>query len=101
MNKRESRRSFHGKVALLAAAPLLAPASAARADENPPRDPQAATLQALMDIIRHRYGKHLNAEQLDRVRRQVQIDLLIADRLRRFPLREGSEPAFVFQADVE
>jgi hypothetical protein len=80
-------------LALLAAAPLAA-ATPAAAQEKP-----ASVADALFAVARAKYGGHLNAEQLDEVRRAIQRDQFSAEQLRKVPLRNGDEPAFVFRAD--
>ena len=56
-----SRRDFARAVALLAAAPLAAAAAPAAAQDKPPPKPEgpAGMAQALTEMIRVRYGKHL------------------------------------------
>ena len=99
MSTRKSRRDFNKTVALLAAGAVGATAAdAGPAQEKPLTLP--TTSQALMDIVRSRYGKHLNEEQLKRVRQKILAGLRSADQLRKVPLKNSDEPAFLFQADV-
>jgi hypothetical protein len=50
-------------------------------------------------LIRIRYGTHLDAEQLKRVRASVDNGVRRAGRLRKFPVNQD-DPAFVFSPDV-
>jgi hypothetical protein len=97
-----SRRDFAKAVALLAAAPLAA-AGTASAQDNPLPKPEgpAAMAQALTEVVRLRHGKHLTDEQLQAVQRSVTGGLLSGDRLAKFPLKNGDEPAFVFSPDPQ
>jgi hypothetical protein len=95
-----NRRDFGKKLAALAAAPLAG--SAAYAADEPPKPPdaRAATVQALMEIVKVRYGAHLTEEQMKSVQRSLQRGLLTADRLKQFPLKNSDEPDFVFRAEL-
>ena len=101
-----TRRQFAKKAALVAAAPLIAVAPAAAAPVPQAPDPPAAAetidaqAAALTSIIRGRHGKHLTDEQLKRVQQRVALSLRMGQMLRKFPLTNHDEPAFVFQADV-
>ena len=96
--KPPTRRQFAQKVAALAAAPVVASAAAAQ-EPAPPARPATAG-QALAEIVRLRYGRHLNAEQLRRATQRVENNLRMADRLKRIALLNGDEPAFQFTPDV-
>jgi hypothetical protein len=107
VNKRKTtRRDFTKTVATLAVAPLTVAAaeSTAAADQPaqtpPPRDPLTVAADALTEIVRARHGRHLTDEQIRRVRQSIQNNLRSAERLRRFPLNNSDEPAFLFSADV-
>jgi hypothetical protein len=99
-----TRRQFAKTVAALAAAPLVLDARPAKAAQPAPaapaREPIAAAADALTEIVRVRHGTHLTEEQLRRVRQSIQSSLRSVERLRRFPLRNSDEPAFVFSADI-
>jgi hypothetical protein len=96
MNKNKTtRREFHRQVAALAAAPALAGGAAA---QDAPRPPTAE--QLLADLVRLRHGRHLNNEQVQRVRAAIASTQRLAERLRRVELQGGDEPAFAFSADV-
>ena len=101
MIARKDRRAFHKTIALLAAGSLGLPAledgAAQPASEG---DSRKVAAGALMDIIRSRYGKFLSEDQLKRVRQKILGNLSIAESLRRIPLQNSDEPAFVFQADL-
>src|SRR5262245_45884132 len=106
MSKRQStRREFNKKLALLAAAPLVAtqapPATAAQPPDQPrPGEIIAASARALTEIVRLRHAKHLTEEQLTRVRQRIENNLRGGAVLRRFPLRNADEPDFVFSAEI-
>jgi hypothetical protein len=90
-----TRREFAG-LAAAAAVPLLAtPSEAAPLQAQP----SAADVQALSDLIRGRYGKYLDEDQLKSLRSRIEGLVRAADRLRKFPVGQD-DPAFVFQADV-
>ena len=92
-----SRRQFTKSIALLAAAPLAGSLQPAVAQEK--ADPPAPA-QALTDVVRSRYGKHLTEEQLKAVQRGIERNLRNADTLRKTNLKNSDEPDFVFSADV-
>jgi hypothetical protein len=90
-----SRREFAGLAAAAAVPLLLAPVEAAPVQAQP----VAGDVPALSDLIRARYGKHLDEDQLKRVRTRIEGLVRAADRLRKVPVGLD-DPAFVFQADV-
>ncbi len=88
-----TRRDFAKTMTALAAVPLVggqAPAQSAPAD---------TAAVGLIEVLRLRHG-HLSAEQLRRLRAQLQANLDISQRLRAFPLTSGDEPVFQYSADV-
>src|SRR4051812_33028473 len=93
-----SRREFTATLALLAAAPLVAPAAGA-ADKAAP-DPLVDAATSLTEAIKARHGKHLTEEQLQSVGQSVLRLLTNAERMKRVPLRNSDEPAAIFQADL-
>lgn len=100
-----SRREFGKQIALLAVASTLGAATPAAADDKQPVKPvPPETLMAVSDaqaeIVRLRYPKHLNEEQLKEVRRQLFRTQGFAERLRQVKLHNGDEPAFTFDADI-
>ena len=96
MPARPNRRRFLGAAA--AAATAVAAPALAHADD-PPAAPTAA--QALGDLMRARFGQHLNAEQLKRAQGEVAALVRTADALRRIPMEHSEEPATVFVAEPE
>jgi hypothetical protein len=87
---------------LLAAAPLVGGAAEVKAQEPKAAKPEAATTpaKALAEVVRLRHGKHLTEEQLKEIERSIERGLASADRLKRFKLKNGDEPAFAFSAEV-
>jgi hypothetical protein len=100
---KSTRREFNKSLALAAAAPLAVCAAAAAdqpAGQPPPAEALAGTAQALTEVVRLRYGKHVTDVQLKRVRQQIERGLRGRNALRRPPLRNADEPDFVFFAEV-
>ena len=94
MPRRPDRRRFLTTLATGAAVPLAGPAAAQSA---PARDETAA----LMDIVRRRFGRHLDDDQLKAVEDDIRQNLLLAEALKRVRLDPTDEPATVFLPDVE
>ncbi len=94
---RPNRREFAQALAAAAAAPLLLPPEPAAAQGA--ADP-AAGVQALTDLARARFGKHITDEQLKDVRRGLARLQRAADLLRQVKLHNSDEPAVVFRADA-
>jgi hypothetical protein len=88
-----SRREF---AAALAAAGLASGTAAAAADE--PKPPSEA--EALLLVIRARYGKHIEKEQLPQILGGIRRSLASAERLQRVKLTNADEPAVLFRADL-
>jgi hypothetical protein len=86
-----SRRQFHKQVAALAAAGFQV---------NPGGPPAATAAEALAEVLRLRFGRHLSDEQWRQVRQAVAGNLRLAERLGRVALQNGDEPDFAFAADV-
>jgi hypothetical protein len=95
MSQPINRRDFT-KAAALAAAGLATPTPAAAAAAQPPA---TTDVQALYDLIRARYGKYLDANQLQDVRDDIEGNVRRAAQLRKFPVGDV-DPAFVFSADA-
>ena len=96
-----TRREFTRSVALAAATPLLLPAKTTAAQPAAAQqEPIPAVVDALTEIVRTRYGKHLTDEQLKLVRANIERSQRSADRLKQFKLKNGDEPCFMFSADV-
>jgi hypothetical protein len=114
--RRASRRSF---TKTLAAAVLSAPVIAVsvsaqtppaksepKAPPNPQPTPTAAQQPqppsplalAYAEIARLRFGEHLNAEQLESVKRDLEGNVRTAERLRAYKLKNSDEPDFIFIA---
>jgi TAT (twin-arginine translocation) pathway signal sequence len=93
------RRRFLQATAATAAAATVPTPALARADDPPPAAPTA--VQALGDLVRARFGQHLNAEQLKRAQSEVNELVRVAEALRRINLEHAEEPALVFVADPE
>src|SRR5437868_4308328 len=88
-----TRRQFARNLALLGAAPLAATeAVAAEAPMSP--------AEALLEIVKLRYGRFLTPAQLANVQRSIQRQQQAATLMQAVPLRNGDEPAFAFRADL-
>ncbi|HEX8429669.1 MAG TPA: hypothetical protein VF625_00220, partial [Longimicrobium sp.] len=74
-------------------APVAPSAGGARPAAAQP-DP---VVDALVDVIRARYGTRINDEQMRAVREGVQGNLGLARTLRQFPIATAVEPALVFR----
>jgi hypothetical protein len=102
-----TRRDFAKHLAALAVTPLAAVPARSEVDDPPPAtpkptppDPATATADALLEVVRIRYGKHLNDEQLKAVHKSLQRGAASSAALRRIPLANGDEPSFTFHADL-
>lgn len=71
-------------------APTPTPTAPADADANAPM------VDAMTQLVRHRYGAHLSQEQLAMVRDDVRSGLRTSDRLRAILLPNSVEPDVVF-----
>jgi hypothetical protein len=91
-----TRREFAGLAAAATLPLLLAPAAQAAPLQA---QPTPNDVQALADLIRARYSKHLDEDQLKQVRTRIEGLVRAADRLRKVSVGQD-DPAFVFQADV-
>lgn len=92
MARRTTRRQFHQTVAALALPASVAEAAQAEKPRN--------AVEALVELIRARHGKQLDDEQLKAVRRSVERTTLLAEQLKKFPLKNGDEPDVTFSADL-
>jgi hypothetical protein len=109
-----SRRGF-AKAALsaaaaAAAAPALLPAAAALGQAAPPAatptpvpTPEApsSVAEALTEVVRIRWGRHLSREQLGDVAKALDSRLKGAEAMKKVALKNADEPDIVFSADVE
>jgi hypothetical protein len=96
-----TRRDF-GKKAALLAAPLLAGAAFSQGpdkkdDKVADKAPRPA--QALTDLLRSRFQKHLSEEQWKALEKKIEGGLRSAEQLSKFPLHNRDEPACVFHAE--
>jgi hypothetical protein len=89
-----TRREFAAALALLAVAPAL-PA-------QQPRLPAevAGQLEPLVALVKAKYGKHLNEDQLKAVARGIARNLVTSQRLNRTKLKNADEPSVVFSSDL-
>jgi len=95
------RRDFGRAVAALAAGVALTPAAVADEPKSKPKDePKSPTLAELTEqMIRLRFGAHLSEEQIKRLAQRVQSQRAAADALKKIPLKNSDEPAFIFSVD--
>ena len=108
-----SRRGFAKRLVLAAAAPALAGAAAALGETAPapspaptsvptptltPEAPSSAA-EALTEVARIRWGKHLSGEQLGEIAKTIDGRLRSADAMKKVPLTNADEPDVVFFAD--
>jgi hypothetical protein len=106
-----SRRAFARTLAVAAAAPALLPAAAAIGQEAPPATPTptpvptpespSAVAEALTEVVRIRWGKHLSGEQLGDIAKAIDGRLRGAEAMKKVKLTNADEPDVVFFADVE
>ena len=92
------RREFAKSLAIIAAAPVVSPASPIQ--QTPPADQPSPVAESLTEVVRLRHGKHLSEDQLNLVKRSIDRSQRNADRMKQFKLVNGDEPAFAFTADV-
>lgn len=113
-----SRRRFAQTVAAALVAAPLARVTAATAQAQPPaREPVAPPnpqptpaaspqqpprpsplAEAYAEAARLRFGDKLDAEQLTRLKRDMEGNVRTAERLRAYKLKNADEPDFVFSA---
>jgi hypothetical protein len=108
-----SRRAFARTLAAVAAAPALLPASALGQAATPAAAPPPApapvptpeapssVAEALTEVVRIRWGKHLNGDQLGDIAKSIDGRLRAAEAMKKMPLRNGDEPDVVFSAAPE
>lgn len=90
-----TRRDF-ALAAVALAATTLAPAGA-YADE--PKPAEKPTLpQVYEQLVRLRFGAYLDEEQIKKLTQRVQGQRTTAEALKKIPLTNSDEPAFVFSA---
>jgi hypothetical protein len=98
MKQKRSRREFVRTAALAVAGTALVD-TAAQAQEEV-QDPLADVAQRLTEIVRARHGKHVTEAQLKNIQQAIRRSLANAALLKRTPLQNGDEPAFIFAAEV-
>lgn len=113
-SKRTSRREFTKTVAAtLVAAPFTAkfaraqtPARTKQASAPPAPQPSHAqenkpspVLAAYAEVARARFGQQVTPEQFEQIRKDLEGNVSVAERLRAFPLKNSDEPDFVFSAE--
>ena len=112
MKKQVSRRQFTKAIASVAvAAPLVAsittdaqtpPSKEAKAPPNPTPTPTqqkpSPVAQAYGEVAQARFGDKLTAEQLARVKRDLEGNVRTAERFSAAKLQNSDEPDFVFSA---
>ena len=92
------RREFMKRAGL--AVPItLAGAALAPAQED--KDPAAAAVRSLLEIVRVRHGKHLTEAQLKTIQQALARSVTSAAIMKRTRLENGDEPAFAFFADLD
>jgi len=107
---RLSRREFHRAAATAATLSVVAgwiPAAQEQPGAAGPPATQAASgafeapsaeAAALAEIVRTRYGSRLDAQALQEITRSIEGGLKGAASLRKVPLKNSEEPAFIFRA---
>jgi len=103
-----SRRLFAKILALAAAAPALAtppqpsPAAAPPPAPTPVPGPEApsSVAEALTEIARIRWGRHLSGEELGEIATALDGRLRGAEAMKKVPLTNADEPDVVFTAEI-
>jgi hypothetical protein len=108
-----SRRAFARTLATVAAAPALLPAAAlgqapAAAPTPAPTPTSVPTpeapssvAEALTEVVRIRWGKHLSGEQLGEIAKALDGRLKGAEAMKKVKLTNADEPDVVFTAAPE
>lgn len=109
-----SRRAFAKTLAVAAAAPALLPAAALgqaapAATPTPALTPTSvptpeapsSVAEALTEVVRIRWGKHLSGEQLGEIAKAIDGRLKAGEAMKKVKLGNADEPDVVFFADVE
>jgi hypothetical protein len=112
-NVSPSRRGFAKSLVLAAAAPALAGAAALGQTTpapspsptpvptpSPTPEAPSSAAEALTEVARIRWGKHLSGEQLSEISKTIDGRLRGADAMKKFPLTNADEPDVVFLAEV-
>lgn len=109
-----SRRAFARTLAAAAAAPALLPAAAlgqaaapaapsAAPTPTPVPTPEApsSVAEALTEVVRIRWGKHLTGEQLGQIAKAIDGRLRSAEAMKKVTLGNADEPDVVYFASAE
>ena len=113
-----TRREFAKSLAALAAIPLLGNRGAHAGTDAPPvavapmavapavLQAQAAEkplpeAEALAEVVKIQYGKHLNDDQLAEIKRSLGGRFRAAETMKKTKLANGDEPAFIFSANPQ
>ena len=104
-----SRRAFARNLAMVAAAPALLPAAALGQSPamaptpTPVPTPEApsSVAEALTEVVRIRWGKHLSGEQLGDIAKTLDYRLKGAEAMKKVKLTNADEPDVVFFAEAE
>ncbi len=104
-----SRRLFAKSLAFAAAAPALAGAAAALGQSAPTPSPAptpvptpdapSSVAEALTEVARIRWGRHLSGEQLGEIAKALDGRLRGAEAMKKVPLTNADEPDVVFFAE--
>ena len=113
--RRASRREFTKTVAAtLIGAPLAAtavvhaqtPAKTKQAPAPPSPEPQppaqtkpSPVAEAYAEVARARFGEQVTTEQLEQIKRDLEGNVRVSDRLRAVKLKNADEPDFAFSAE--
>jgi hypothetical protein len=112
---RDSRRRFAKSVAAAVVAAPLAHSLAARAQTPPAKEPPAPPnpqpspspqqqqqpsplALAYAEVARLRFGDHLKPDEIESLKRDMEGNVRVANRMRAFKLQNSDEPDFVFGA---
>ncbi len=109
-----SRRAFAKTLATAAAAPALLPAAAALGQAATPTPaaagtptptptpaPPSSAAEALTEVARIRWGKHLSGEQLGDIAKAIDGRLRAAEAMKKVKLANADEPDVVYAAGAE
>ena len=99
-----SRRAFAKTLAVAAAAPALLPAAAlgqAAPAATPTPEAPSSVAEALTEVVRIRWGKHLSGEQLGDIAKAIDGRLKAGEAMKKVKLGNADEPDVVFSAGAE
>src|SRR5260221_12076879 len=112
MSSKPSRGRFVGVLAATAVAPLVpsvvlaqaasptpSPAFSPSASPSPTPPPEpSSSAEALTEVVRIRWGKHLSGEQLGEVAKAIDRNLRSSERMKKVALKNSDEPDLTFFA---